>query len=116
MTSETGRAMRLMVFVGEHDSWHHKPLYSEIVHRAHAAGLAGASVFHGIEGFGTSSLVHTQRLLSLNEDLPVVVIIVDTAERVRAFVPQLDELLTAGAATLDEVELVRWDSEKDDSR
>ncbi|SEC39272.1 hypothetical protein SAMN05216532_1264 [Streptomyces sp. 2231.1] len=108
MTSLTGRALRLTVYIGEDDTWHHKPLYSEIVHRAHAAGLAGASVFRGIEGFGASSRVHTSRLLSLSEDLPVAVVVVDTEERVRAFLPQLDELVGEGLVTLDECEVVRY--------
>ncbi|MFJ7071779.1 DUF190 domain-containing protein [Streptomyces sp. NPDC098781] len=108
MTRLTGRALRLTVFVGEHDTWHHKPLYAEIVHRAHAAGLAGASVFRGIEGFGASSLIHTARLLSLSEDLPVAIVIVDTEERVRAFLPQLDELVTEGLVTLDDCEVIRY--------
>jgi PII-like signaling protein len=108
MTRPTGRALRLTVFVGEHDTWHHKPLYAEIVHRAHTAGLAGASVFHGIEGFGVSSLIHTSRLLSLSEDLPVAIVIVDTEERVRAFLPQLDELVTEGLVTLDDCEVIRY--------
>jgi PII-like signaling protein len=108
MTRLTGSALRLTIFVGEGDVWHHKPLYSEIVHRAHAAGLAGASVFHGVEGFGASSRVHTSRLLSLSEDLPVAIIIVDTAERVRAFLPQLDELVTEGLVILDDVEVIRY--------
>ncbi|MFJ2926191.1 DUF190 domain-containing protein [Streptomyces massasporeus] len=108
MTRLTGRALRLTVFVGERDTWHHKPLYSEIVHRAHAAGLAGASVFRGIEGFGASSLIHTSRLLSLSEDLPVAVVIVDTEPRVRAFLPQLDELVTEGLVTLDDCEVIRY--------
>ncbi|MEU2873726.1 DUF190 domain-containing protein [Streptomyces olivoreticuli] len=102
-----GNALRLTVVVGESDTWHHRPLYSEIVHRAHAAGLAGASVFRGIEGFGASSVVHTSRLLSLSEDLPVSVVIVDTEERVRSFVPALDELVGEGLVLLDEVEVVR---------
>ncbi|MFF9810560.1 DUF190 domain-containing protein [Streptomyces coeruleorubidus] len=106
MTRLTGRALRLTVFVGENDTWHHKPLYSEIVHRAHAAGLAGASVFRGVEGFGASSLIHTSRLLSLSEDLPVAVVIVDTEPRVRAFLPQLDELVTEGLVTLDDCEVI----------
>lgn len=106
MTRLTGRALRLTVFVGENDTWHHKPLSSEIVHRAHAAGLAGASVFRGIEGFGASSLIHTSRLLSLSEDLPVAVVIVDTEPRVRAFLPQLDELVTEGLVTLDDCEVI----------
>ncbi|WP_433448208.1 DUF190 domain-containing protein [Streptomyces sp. CA-142005] len=108
MTSLTGRAFRLTVYIGEDDTWHHKPLYSEIVHRAHAAGLAGASVFRGIEGFGASSRVHTSRLLSLSEDLPVAVVVVDTEERVRAFLPQLDELVDEGLVTLEECEVVRY--------
>ncbi|WP_326789435.1 DUF190 domain-containing protein [Streptomyces sp. NBC_00151] len=108
MTRLTGGALRLTVLVGENDTWHHKPLYAEIVHRAHAAGLAGASVFRGIEGFGASSLVHTSRLLSLSEDLPVAVIVVDTEERVRAFLPELDELVTEGLVVLDPCEVIRY--------
>ncbi|MGF0173788.1 DUF190 domain-containing protein [Streptomyces sp. Marseille-Q5077] len=113
MTRLTGSALRLTVFVGEHDTWHHKPLYSEIVHRAHTAGLAGASVFRGIEGFGASSLIHTSRLLSLSEDLPVAVVVVDTEERVRAFLPQLDELVTEGLVTLDACEVIRYTGRED---
>ncbi|MET7687866.1 DUF190 domain-containing protein [Streptomyces sp. NPDC005483] len=108
MTRLTGNALRLTVYIGENDTWHHKPLYSEIVHRAHAAGLAGASVFRGIEGFGASSLIHTSRLLSLSEDLPVAVVIVDTETRVREFLPQLGELVTEGLVTLDDCEVIRY--------
>lgn len=113
MTRLTGRALRVTVFVGEHDTWHHRPLYSEIVHRAHAAGLAGASVFRGIEGFGVSSLIHTSRLLSLSEDLPVAIVIVDDEERVRAFLPQLDELVTEGLVILDDCEVIRYVGRED---
>jgi PII-like signaling protein len=88
--------------------WHHKPLYTEIVHRARKAGLAGASVFRGIEGFGASSLIHTARLLSLSEDLPVAVVIVDSEELIRQFLPQLDELVTEGLVILDDCEVIRY--------
>lgn len=107
MTLE-GPALRLTIFVGEDDTWHHKPLYHEIVHRAHAAGLAGASVLRGIEGYGASSRIHTTRLLSLSEDLPVAVVIVDTEERIRAFLPRLDELVAEGLVIIDPVEVIRY--------
>jgi len=103
-----GHALRLTVFVGESDQWHHKPLFTEIVHRAHAAGLAGASVLRGIEGYGASNHIHTTRLLSLSEDLPVAVVIVDAEDKIRGFLPQLDELITEGLVIVDPVEVVRY--------
>ncbi|MEU7012240.1 DUF190 domain-containing protein [Streptomyces sp. NPDC046385] len=108
MTRLAGPALRLTVLVGERDTWHHRPLYTEIVHRAHEAGLAGASVFRGIEGFGASSLVHTTRLLSLGDDLPVAVLIVDTEERVRAFLPRLEELVSDDLVILEACEVVHY--------
>ena len=100
--------LRLTVYIGESDQWHHRPLYSEIIHRAHAAGLAGAAAFRGFEGFGASHHIHTTRMLSVSEHLPVTVVIVDTEERIRAFLPQLDELIQAGMVILDPVEVVRY--------
>ncbi|MFD9123714.1 DUF190 domain-containing protein [Kitasatospora sp. NPDC059571] len=101
-----GAALRLTVLVGESEMHRSRPLYTEIVHRAHGAGLAGASVFRGIEGFGASSLIHTARLLSLSENLPVAVVAVDTAERIRAFLPLLDDLDGIGLVLLDACEVV----------
>ncbi|MFI9465144.1 DUF190 domain-containing protein [Streptomyces xiamenensis] len=104
----TTAGLRLTVLVGEGDLHGHRPMYSEIVHRAHRARLAGASVFRGIEGFGASSLIHTTRLLSLSEELPVAVVVVDVAERVRAFVAELREVVGETlVAWVDEVEIVR---------
>ncbi len=103
-----GPSMRLTIFVGESDQWHHHPVYTEIVHRAHAAGLAGASVMRGIEGYGASSHIHTTRILSLSEDLPVAIVIVDVADRIEAFLPQLDELITEGLIILDPVNVIKY--------
>lgn len=101
-------ALRLTIFIGDSDVWHHKPLSTEIVHRAHRQGLAGASVFHGSEGFGASSIVHTSRLLSMSEDLPLAIVIVDHPDRIRAFLPQLDELIGEGLVILDEVTVIKY--------
>ena len=103
----TGYATRLSVFVGEDDTWAHRPLYHEIVERARNAGLAGATVFRGCEGFGTTGTIHTTRLLSTAENLPLLVTIVDTEQRVRDFLPQLDELIVEGTVLLDRVEVYR---------
>jgi PII-like signaling protein len=101
-----GPARRLTVYIGEDDTWNHRPLYTEIVHRAHDAGLAGASVLRGIEGFGTSSSrIHTSRILSLSEDLPVVVVLVDTPERIEEFLPRVEEIVREGLVTLEDVEV-----------
>ena len=104
----TGPARRLTIFIGESDQYHHHPLYTEIVHRAHRAGLAGATVLRGIEGYGASSHIHTTRLLSLSEDLPIAIVIVDAPERIDAFLPQLDELVAEGLVIIDDVEVIRY--------
>lgn len=103
-----GPAVRLTVFIGEDDRHHNRPLYTEIVHRAHASGLAGASVLRGIEGYGASSRIHTTRLLSLSEDLPIAIVIVDAEDKVRGFLPELDELVTEGMVIIDPVEVIRY--------
>ena len=104
--SLSGPAKRLTIIIDEDHTWHHKPLCPEIIKRAHAAELAGASAFRGIEGFGASSRVHTSRILSLLGNLPVMIVIVDTAEKIAAFLPQLDELDVRGVATIEDVEIV----------
>jgi len=103
-----GHQKRLTIFVGESDRHGHTPLATEIVQRAHQAGLAGATVFRGVEGYGASNHIHTTRILSLSDDLPITVVIVDTDERIQAFLPELDELITEGLVILDDVEVVKY--------
>lgn len=103
-----GHQRRLTIFIGESDRHGRTPLATEIVQRAHHAGLAGASVFRGIEGYGASNHIHTTRILSLSDDLPIAVVIVDTDERIQAFLPQLDELITEGLVILDDVEVLKY--------
>ena len=104
----TGPAQRLTVYVGDSDHYRHHSLVTEIVHRAQAAGLAGCSVFRGSEGFGASRQLHTSHLLSLSEDLPVAIVIVDAAGRIQAVLPVLDELVTEGLVLVDDVTVHRY--------
>jgi PII-like signaling protein len=103
-----GHQRRLTIFIGEADRHGHTPLATEIVQRAHKAGLAGATVFRGVEGYGASNHIHTTRILSLSDDLPIAVIIIDTDERIQAFLPELDELITEGLVIIDDVEVLNY--------
>jgi len=108
MTDLLGAALRLTVVVGEDDSWHGRSVSSEIVVRAREAGLAGATVVRGVEGFGRRSVVHTSRLVSLSSDLPVVVTIVDEPAKIRMFLPHIAEVISGGLATLEDVEVMQY--------
>jgi uncharacterized protein len=103
-----GPAKRLTIFIGESDHYRRHSLASEIIDRARRAGLAGCSVFRGTDGFGATGHLHTAHLLSLSEDLPVAIVIVDASERIEAFLPQLDELVTGGLVILDDVDVIRY--------
>jgi uncharacterized protein len=103
-----GPQKRLTIFIGESDRFGHTPLATEIVQRAHAAGLAGVSVFRGVEGYGASNHIHTTRILSLSDDLPMAVIIVDSSGAIEAFLPTLDELITEGLVIVDDVDVVKY--------
>ncbi len=102
------RGERLTIYLGESDQSGSGPLYSEIVRRARRVGLAGATALRGVEGFGASSVIHTSRLLTLSEDLPMIVTIVDTTERIEQFLPWLDDLLTEGLVVREPVEIVKY--------
>jgi len=101
-----GEAKLLRIFIGEADRYKGRPLYEAIVLKAREAGLAGASVFRGIMGFGGHSRIHTARVLRLSEDLPVMIEIVDVPEKIEAFLPLLEEMIGEGLVTLERVEVV----------
>jgi PII-like signaling protein len=108
-----GTGTLLRIFVGESDTWHGRPLYQAIVERARERGLAGATVLRGIEGFGADSRLHTARILRLSEDLPVLIEIVDTDERIRAFLPTVDEMVGEGLLTMERVQVIAYRSSDD---
>ena len=103
-----GEGLLLRVFCGESDMWHGKPLYEAIVERVREAGMAGATVLRGIEGFGANSRIHTSRLLRLSQDLPVVIEIVDLADRIESIMPTLDEMIGEGMITLEKVQVIAY--------
>ena len=102
----------LRVFVGESDKVGHRPLYEEIVLKAREAGLAGATVLRGVMGFGKNSILHTAKILRLSEDLPMVVEIVDSLEKIEAFVPTLDEMIKDGLVTIEKVRVIHYKSSR----
>lgn len=91
----------LRIFIGEQDKWHHQPLYEAIVMKAREMHLGGATVLRGAMGFGKSSRVHTTKILRLSYDLPVVVEIVDSEEKIDSFLPVLDPMMDSGLVTLE---------------
>jgi len=103
-----GHGKLLRVLIGESDHWHGKPLFEAIVGTAREAGMAGATVLRGLEGFGADSRMHTARVLRLSQDLPIVVEIVDKPERIDAFLPVLDEMVTEGMVTIQDVHIVAY--------
>jgi hypothetical protein len=105
----------LRVFIGESDQekGRHRPLYEAIVMRAREAHLAGATVLKGPMGFGRHSRMHTAKLLEMSSDLPVVIEIVDAEEKIRAFLPIVDELVTEGLVTLEAVRVIKYVSPVD---
>ncbi len=98
----------LRIFVGESDRHGRKPLYEEIVVKAREAGLAGATVLRGVMGFGRHSLIHTAKILRLSDDLPMVVEVVDSREKIENFLPVLDGLITDGLVTLERVSVIQY--------
>ncbi len=104
-------ATLLRVFIGESDRWQHKPLYEAIVLKARELHLAGATVVRGSMGFGKSSRLHTAKILRLSMDLPVIIEIVDSEEKIQSFLPALDEMVKGGLVTLEQVRVINYRGE-----
>lgn len=98
----------LRIFVGEGDKVGHRPLYEEIVLKAREQGLAGATVLRGVMGFGKHSILHTAKILRLSEDMPMIIEIVDSLEKIEEFLPVLDKLITDGLVTLEQVRVIHY--------
>ena len=105
MTTIPQDGWMLRIYIGESDRHEGKPLYEWLVFAAREAGLAGATVLRGIEGFGAHSRLHTAKILRLSEDLPIVVEIVDGLEKIEAFLPTVDHAIAEGLATLERVQV-----------
>lgn len=101
-------AVLLRIFIGEDDRDGDRPLYEAIVLKARERHLAGATVLRGAMGFGHSSRLHTAKILRLSEDLPLVIEIVDSEEKINAFLPDLDSLMTSGLVTLEKVKVLQY--------
>ena len=112
----SSEAQLLRIFIGESDKHHGRPLHEAIVTLAHEEGLAGATVLHGIMGFGAHSRVHTAKILRLSEDLPIVIEIVDEPTRIAEFLPLIDTMIGEGLVTLEDVKVIayRHDGAKDE--
>jgi uncharacterized protein len=104
-------AILLRIFFGEEDRADHLPLYEAIVLKAREMHLAGATVLRGSVGFGHSTRLHTTKILRLSQDLPLVVEIVDTQEKIDAFLPVLDRMMTSGLVTIEKVQVLQYGSE-----
>ncbi|MGM0610890.1 MAG: DUF190 domain-containing protein [Thermodesulfobacteriota bacterium] len=98
----------LRIFIGENDKADGRPLYKVLVEEAREQGLAGATVFRGMLGFGANSRIHTSQILRLSEDLPVVIEIVDSEEKINAFLPRLDALIREGLVTMDTTRVIAY--------
>src|ERR1051325_3142516 len=102
----------LRIFIGENDRWHHQPLFEAIVVKAREKQLAGATVLRGPMGFGAASRIHTAKILRLSMDLPVVIEIVDSEEKINDFLPDLEAMIGGGLVTLERIKVIHYRHEK----
>lgn len=109
-------ATLLRIFIGESDRWKHQALYEAIVLRAREVPLAGATVLRGPMSFGATSQIHTAKILDLSMDLPIVIEIIESEEKIQAFLPELEEMMNGGLITLEKVKVVHYRQGKKDAK
>ncbi len=110
MLPKEGQLLR--IFIGENDRYKNRPLYEWIVRKARSDGMAGATVLRGLEGFGADSHMHTAKVLRLSQDLPIVIEIVDTKEKIQNFIASIDSVIEEGLATIENMQIIFYRSSK----
>ncbi len=108
MTRFSGEKVLMRIFLGESDKVGHRPLYEVLVEMFRLEGFAGATVLRGVAGFGAHSVFHTDKILRLSLDLPIIVEVVETQEKIDALMPRIDELMTGGMITLEKATVIRY--------
>ena len=108
-------SLLLRIFIGESDRWHHLPLYEALVLKAREMHLAGATVLRGPMGFGKTSRLHTAKILRLSLDLPLVIEIVDSEEKINSFLPVIDEMMKGGLVTLEKARVIDYRSDQENA-
>ena len=109
MPNITGKAKRLRIYIGESDRRKNKPLFEAIVLKAKELDMAGATVYRGLMGYGANSRIHTAKIVDLSSDLPIVVEIVDSVEYIEQLLPYLNEVVTQGLVTIEDVDIIKYD-------
>ena len=107
-----GERTLMRIHIGESDRWHGKPLYDAIVELLRAEKFSGATVLRGVGGFGSSSVYHTEKIMRLSQDLPIVIEVIENAERIEKMLPELDQMIGGGLVTLERVRVILYRSNK----
>ena len=108
MTRFSGEKVLMRIFLGESDKLGHRPLYEVLVEFFKKEGFAGATVLRGVAGFGANSLIHTDKLLRLSADLPIIIEVVESQEKIDAIMPRIDEMMSGGMITLEKATVIRY--------
>jgi PII-like signaling protein len=108
MTKLIGEQLLMRIFIGESDRYEHKPLYEALVELLRSEGFAGATVLRGVCGFGANRVYHTQKLLDLSADLPLVIEVIDSEEKINAVMPRIDAMMAGGMITLEKTTVIRY--------